>query len=162
MSTRIFLDNEDRAVIPTRTGDIWRLKEVNTAAGTQLVKDHTCTDGLPTLTPSGQEILSALPDAHGLLWFTASGNSSDASGEPAMVGTANPDPSNSSHCTVKLHTLPSGELIVKSFAVDPDPSRLAGTGILYKSYYSSVYLGPDGKTAYVGVLGGLVRIHENY
>ncbi len=39
---------------------------------------------------------------------------------------------------------------------------LAGTGILYNSNYSSVYLGPDGKTAYVGVLAGLVRIHENY
>ncbi len=39
---------------------------------------------------------------------------------------------------------------------------LAGTGFLYNSYYSSVYLGPDGKTAYVGVLGGLVRFHENY
>ncbi len=39
---------------------------------------------------------------------------------------------------------------------------LAGTGILYNSNYSSVYLGPDGRTAYVGVLAGLVRIHENY
>lgn len=37
---------------------------------------------------------------------------------------------------------------------------LISTGILYNSYYSSVYLGPDGKTAYVGVIGGLVRIHE--
>lgn len=118
-----FLDNQDRAVIPTRTGDIWRLKEVNTVAGTRLVKDHTCTDDLPGMIPSGQEILSALPDAHGLLWVTTSGNSADPTGEPAMVGTANPDPSNSSHCTVKLHTLPAGELIVKSFAVDPNPRR---------------------------------------
>jgi hypothetical protein len=39
---------------------------------------------------------------------------------------------------------------------------LAGTGVLYNSYYSSVYVGPDGKTAYVGVLGGLVRIHDTY
>jgi hypothetical protein len=39
---------------------------------------------------------------------------------------------------------------------------LAGTGVLYNSNYSSVYLGPDGKTAYVGVIGGLVRIHDAY
>ena len=40
-----------------------------------------------------------------------------------MVGTARPDPSNRDHCTVQLYTLPSGEAIVKSFAVDPDPKR---------------------------------------
>ncbi len=118
-----FLDNEDRAVIPTRTRDIWRIKEVNTAAGTQFTTDHTCSNDLPAMIPMDQAILSALPDAHGLLWFTTSGSSSDPAGEPAMVGTANPDPSNSNHCTVKFHTLPPGELIVKSFAVDPDPSR---------------------------------------
>jgi hypothetical protein len=39
---------------------------------------------------------------------------------------------------------------------------LAGTGVLYDSYYVSVYVGPDGKTAYVGVIGGLVRIHDTY
>jgi hypothetical protein len=45
----------------------------------------------------------------------------------------------------------TGELVYK---------QLAGTGVLFDSHYSSVYLGPDGKTAYVGVLGGLVRIHD--
>jgi hypothetical protein len=49
--------------------------------------------------------------------------------------------------------LRTGELVYK---------QLAGTGVLYDSHYSSVYLGPDGKTAYVGVLGGLVRIHDRY
>ncbi len=117
-----FLDNLDRAVIPTRSNDIWRIKEVNTSSGTRLVKDHTCADDLPARIPADQEILSALPDAHGLLWFTTSGSNSNPTGEPGMVGTATPDPSNSNHCTVKLHTLPSGELIVKSFAADPDPS----------------------------------------
>jgi len=116
-----FLDNLDRAVIPTRGRDIWRIKELNTA-GTRLVRDHTCANDLPAMIPADQAILSTLPDAHGLLWFTTSGNSADPTGEPAMVGTANPDPSNSNHCTIKLHSLTSGELIVKSFAVDPDPS----------------------------------------
>ncbi len=117
-----FLDSEDRAVIPTRGRDIWRIKEVNGPGGLQLVRDHTCADDLPGVIPSDQSILSTLPDAHGLLWFTTSGGT-DPSDEPAMVGTARPDPSNSDHCTVRLYTLPSGEAIVKSFAVDPDPSR---------------------------------------
>ncbi|MDQ6736045.1 MAG: hypothetical protein M3Z35_18350, partial [Nitrospirota bacterium] len=85
-----YLDNLDRAVIPTRNNDIWRLKEVNTPAGTQLVKDHTCSDDLPGMIPADQEILSTLPDSHGLLWLTTSGNKADPIGEPAMVGTARP------------------------------------------------------------------------
>ena len=118
-----FLDQLDRAVIPTRTRDIWRIKEVNGPAGTTFVRDHTCADDLPLLIPKDQTILSTFPDAFGLLWFTTSGNQADLADEPAMVGTAAPDPRRSNHCTVQLYTLPKGEGIVKSFAVDPDPSR---------------------------------------
>jgi hypothetical protein len=118
-----FLDNNDRAVIPTRTNDIWRIKEVDTATGPAFVKDHTCANDLPSLISANQEILSTFPDANGLLWFTTSGNPTDPATEPAMVGTAVPDPSQTDHCTIKLYTLPSGERINKSFAVDPDPSR---------------------------------------
>ena len=39
-------------------------------------------------------------------------------------------------------------------------SQLAGTGLLYNNHYAPVYLGPDGKTAYVGVLGGLIAIRD--
>jgi hypothetical protein len=117
-----FLDNKDRAVIPTRGRDIWRIKVADGAIGPTFAKDHTCANDLPAMIPSDQAILSTLPDANGLLWFTTSGGT-DPSTEPAMVGTANPDPSDSDHCTIKLHTLASGEAIVKSFAVDPNPSR---------------------------------------
>ena len=118
-----FLDNHDQAVIPTRTNDIWRVKELNGPSGSTLETDHTCADDLPPLIPKTEEILSALPDSNGLLWFTTSGNPGDPTDEPAMVGTAKPDPSNANHCTVRLYTLPAGERINKSFAVDPDPSR---------------------------------------
>ena len=37
--------------------------------------------------------------------------------------------------------------------------RLAGTGFLYDSHYSAVYLGNDA-TAYVGVAGGLIAIGD--
>jgi hypothetical protein len=116
-----FLDNNDRAIIPTRGRDIWRIKEVYSSIGPAFAMDHTCSNDLPAMIPSDQAILSALPDAHGLLWFTTSGGT-DASTEPAMVGTANPDPWDSNHCAIKLYTLAAGEAIVKSFAVDPDPS----------------------------------------
>ena len=49
--------------------------------------------------------------------------------------------------------LRTGQLVYK---------QLAGTGVLFDSHYSGIYLGPDGRTAYVGVLGGLVRIHDRY
>jgi hypothetical protein len=40
--------------------------------------------------------------------------------------------------------------------------QLAGTGVLFDSGRSSVHLGPDARTAYVGGLCGLVRIHSTY
>lgn len=39
--------------------------------------------------------------------------------------------------------------------------QLAGTGIGYNNHYAGVYLGPDGKTAYVGVLRGIVALRDN-
>jgi hypothetical protein len=38
-------------------------------------------------------------------------------------------------------------------------SQLAGTGVLYNNHYAAGYLGPDG-SFYVGVLGGLVAMHD--
>jgi hypothetical protein len=40
--------------------------------------------------------------------------------------------------------------------------RLGGTGLFYNNHYSAVYLGPDQKTAYVGVIGGLIAIRDRY
>lgn len=117
-----FLDQLNRAVIPTRTNDLWRVKVVEHPLGPRLVKDHTCEDDLPEAIPTDQSILSTFPDAHGLLWFTTSGGN-DTTAEPAMVGTVVPSPTVATSCTVKLTKLPSGEIIRKSFGVDPDPSR---------------------------------------
>jgi hypothetical protein len=117
-----FLDQFDRAVIPTRSNDLWRLKVIQTASGPTFVKDHTCQDDLPSAIPSDQSILSSFPDANGILWFTTSGGN-DPENEPAMVGTVVPDPYVATSCKVKLTKLPAGEFIRKSFAVDPDPAR---------------------------------------
>jgi hypothetical protein len=118
-----FLDQLDRAVIPTRSNDIWRVKVVeNPLLGPKLVTDHTCVDDLPGAIPADQSILSTFPDSHGLLWFTTSGGNRPEL-EPAMVGTVAPSPTVTTSCTVKLTKLPHGEIIRKSFGVDPDPSR---------------------------------------
>jgi hypothetical protein len=37
--------------------------------------------------------------------------------------------------------------------------KLAGTGLLYNNHYAPVFIGPN-ETWYVGVLGGLVAIHD--
>jgi hypothetical protein len=125
-----FLDNNYRAVIPTRTGDIWRVKEVETSSGTTFALDHTCASDLPAFVGPTQEILSAFPDAKGLLWFTTSGDPNDPQTTPASVGTLVPDPTIPDKCTLKSFTLPSGERINKSFAVDPDRAR-GGVFIVY-------------------------------
>ena len=39
-------------------------------------------------------------------------------------------------------------------------SRLTGTGYLYNNHYAPISLGPD-RSAYIGTLGGLVRIADN-
>lgn len=38
--------------------------------------------------------------------------------------------------------------------------RLIGQGAYFDNYYSGIHLGPDGKTAYVGVVAGLVAIRD--
>jgi hypothetical protein len=38
--------------------------------------------------------------------------------------------------------------------------KLAGTGLGFNNNYAPVTLGPDGKTAYVGALGGLVQLRD--
>jgi len=117
-----FLDQLDRAVIPTRTNDLWRIKVTGGLLGPKFVKDHTCEDNLPAAIPADESILSTFPDSHGLLWFTTSGGN-DPNTEPAMVGTVIPDPMVSTSCKVQTMKLPAGEIIRKSFAVDPDPSH---------------------------------------
>lgn len=115
-----FLDNKDRVVVPTRTRDIWAIKQVTDRSGNPAYSlDHTCKKDLPDSIPADQSIQSTLPDANGLLWFTTGGSDSS----PAVVGTVQPDPTDKNHCTVLTFAFPSDERIVKSFAVDPNPSR---------------------------------------
>ena len=38
--------------------------------------------------------------------------------------------------------------------------RLIGQGTYFDNYYSGIHLGPDGKTAYIGVVPGLVAVRD--
>src|SRR5271169_3882 len=98
-----FLDELDRAVIPTTAQQIWivqvrasrpYLKHVNTCDLAQLLGQQIF----------GQSIQSVFPDAQGLLWFTTSGRPTPntragQATSPALVGTLVFEGSN--QCTVK-------------------------------------------------------------
>ena len=104
-----FLDEQERAVIPTATREIW-VVEVDDS-GFRPVFRKVASHDLTGTVPEDQSIVSVLPDAQGLLWFVTSGG---------IVGTLAPGSG-----SVRATTLPGNppETISKSFAVDPDPGR---------------------------------------
>src|SRR5207248_2719499 len=60
-----YLDNRDRAVIPTTTREIWIVRETTSPAGPGLVLDRAY-DLNGTVAPD-DKVISALPDWHGLI-----------------------------------------------------------------------------------------------
>ena len=97
-----YLDDRDRAVIPTTTRHIVVVGEQDTPLGTLLVqqRDYDVTAAVA----EGDEIESALPDWSGRIWFVSTGG---------VVGTVDPS---SGH--VASMQLPSPEAIGNSFAAD--------------------------------------------
>lgn len=74
-----YLDNHDRAVIPTTTRHIWVVGETGGARNPRfaLQRDYDLTGALQ----SGDEIVSALPDWSGRIWFAS---------RDGVVGTVDP------------------------------------------------------------------------
>jgi hypothetical protein len=91
-----YLDNHDRAVIPTFTGHVVTVAE----EGTKLVKVRDID--LSSVT-QGSGIQSALPDWAGRIWFVT------VSGKVGFITPAG---------AVHALSLPSGETIANSFAMD--------------------------------------------
>src|SRR4051794_3304068 len=60
-----YLDNRDRAVVPTTTRHLMIIAETADAPGFHVDRDID----LSIVVPQGDKILSALPDWHGLIWF---------------------------------------------------------------------------------------------
>jgi hypothetical protein len=114
-----YLDNRDRAVIPTTTGHVWVVSEKG-PAGFTLDRDYDLTSAVA----SGDKIESVLPDWSGRLWFiTARG----------VVGYADRD-------TGAVRSLDTGESIGNSFATDEN----GGVYVVTDAALYRFGVGPDG------------------
>ncbi|HEX2267448.1 MAG TPA: hypothetical protein VHI97_04475, partial [Actinomycetota bacterium] len=96
-----YLDDRDRAVIPTNNRQIWIVGEVDTPAGTQF-ELQTVYDLSTTVLPT-ESIVSALPDWDGRIWFVTT---------RGLVGFV--DPRTEAVRSLRLED----EVIANSFAVD--------------------------------------------
>jgi hypothetical protein len=92
-----YLDDHDRAVVPTTSRHVYVVK-VNSTPGFTLERDYDLTGAVP----SSDKIISALPDWSGRLWFATTGG---------RVGTID-------RTTGAVHAKSLGEEIENSFAVD--------------------------------------------
>ena len=85
-----YLDDRDRAIIPTTTRHLL-VVQATEAPGFQLVQDIDLTSAVP----SGDKIISALPDWDGLVWFASVqgvvGTVDLASGRIRSVATGEPN-----------------------------------------------------------------------
>jgi hypothetical protein len=115
-----YLDDQDRAVLPTTNGHIYVVKET-APAGFALEHDYD----LSALTPFPQKIFSALPDWSGRLWFVTTGGA---------VGFVDPQ-------TGGAKTYETGEEIANSFAID----ELGGIYLVTDKALYRFGVGADGK-----------------
>jgi hypothetical protein len=93
-----YLDNRDRAVIPTTTRHVLVIRQTGGGTGFEVERDHDLTSAvLP-----GDKIISALPDWSGRLWFASTSG---------VVGTIDP-------ASGAVRARPLGEGIANSFAVE--------------------------------------------
>src|SRR5437867_5508241 len=96
-----YLDDQDRAVIPTNSHQIWVVGETTIPAGPAFELVHAYD--LSTMVGPTEGIISCLPDWSGLLWLVTVN---------ALVGTV--DPASGGGQSLAL----AGEAIGNSFAVD--------------------------------------------
>ena len=75
-----YLDNQDRAVIPTTTRHIWVIGETADATGARLSSSSATTTSARAVPPA-TAIISALPDWSGRIWFVSGSG---------VVGTVDP------------------------------------------------------------------------
>jgi hypothetical protein len=106
-----YLDDKDRAVIPTTTRHLFVVRAGE--SGFTQEQDVDLTGSVP----SGDKIISALPDWSGLLWFVSTNG---------VVGTAD-------LASGRIHSVDTGEPNNNSFAVDNDGGVYVVTnGALYR------------------------------
>jgi hypothetical protein len=138
-----YLDQSDRAVIPTTNGQIWVVGESAGAAGPQFALQRTYD--VSAAMPSGDEIISALPDWSGRIWFAS---------KHGVVGTV--DPASGAVKAVDL-----GEPIGNSFSVDRtggvfvvtdramyrfDPAKDGSPAVTWREAYPNIGIVKPGQT----------------
>jgi outer membrane protein assembly factor BamB len=107
-----YLDNQDRAVVPTTTRHI-QVFSITPAPGFRLERDYDVSAGLA----SDDKVTSALPDWSGRIWFAT---------DRGVVGTVDP-----ASGAVRQRAL--GEPITNSFAVDETGGVfIVSDGALYR------------------------------
>ena len=92
-----YLDHRDRAVIPTTTRHVF-VVAVGDPPAPAVEADYDLTSAVPT----GDRIISALPDWAGRIWFVSTNG---------VVGTVDP-------ATRRIASIDTGEAIANSFSVD--------------------------------------------
>jgi hypothetical protein len=138
-----YLDQRDRAVIPTTNGQIWVVGESTGAAGPQFVVQRSYD--VSAAMPSGDEIISALPDWSGRIWLAS---------KQGVVGTV--DPASGAVKAVDL-----GEPIGNSFSVDRtggvfvvtdramyrfDPAKDGSPAVSWREAYPNIGIVKPGQT----------------
>ena len=93
-----YLDNRDRAVIPTTNRQVWIVRETQDGSGFELEHAYDLNGAVAP----DDRLLSALPDWEGRIWF--------ASGQ-GVIGTIDP-------ISGRVRSRETGETISNSFAVD--------------------------------------------
>ena len=78
-----YLDDQDRAILPTTDGHIYVVKETANPTGFALERSYD----ISTLVPFPEKIFSALPDWAGRIWFVTTGGTVGYL-DPAVAGAA--------------------------------------------------------------------------
>jgi hypothetical protein len=138
-----YLDQHDRAVIPTTNGQIWVIGETESSTGPGFSLERTY-DLSPYLS-EGDKIISALPDWSGRIWFATT---------KGLVGTVDP-------ATGAVKVIDLGEPIGNSFAVDRtggvfivtdralyrfDPARDGSPVVAWREVYANIGTVKPGQT----------------
>ena len=138
-----YLDQSDRAVIPTTNGQIWVVGETSGASGPGFSLQRSYD--VSTFMSSGDQIISALPDWSGRIWFATT---------KGVVGTVDP-----ASGAVTARNL--AEAIGNSFAVDQtggvfivtdralyrfDAARDGSPSISWREAYANIGIVKPGQT----------------
>jgi hypothetical protein len=110
-----YLDQGDRAVIPTTTRHIWVVGQTTAPTGGPAFRLERDYDVSGTV-PPGDGIISALPDWSGRIWFVSGSG---------VVGTVDPG-------TGAVRSVALGERIGNSFAVDRGGVYIVSDAALYR------------------------------